>query len=189
MKPRPLHRNWSAFGFGCLLLAALSGLALADFDEGRGMESSEPFLRPLKVVSTSGNVRNAQALVGRQAGDTTLNWNGVGDPPMIVLDYGRDVGGIPIFSVTKVSGTPTLRAIYSEGQPFLLPNGDGAAPSGGGVVGGRVGNLSFVGNLGAGDLSRVNDYPLQGAGFIVHRLIQGGERFQAITLAAPGSIT
>jgi alpha-L-rhamnosidase len=188
MEPRPLHRNWSAFGFGCLLLAALSGMALAGFDEGQGMESPEPFLRPLKVVSTSGNVRNAQALVGRQAGDATLSWNGVGDPPLIVLDYGRDVGGIPIFNVTRVSGTPTLRAIYSEGQPFLLPNGDGAAPSGGGVVGGRVGNLSFVGNLGAGDLSRVNDYPLDGPAFIVHRLIQGGERWQAITMASPGSI-
>jgi alpha-L-rhamnosidase len=108
---------------------------------------------------------------------------------MIILDYGRDLGCIPVFDVVSVSGTPTLRAIYSEGQPFLLPSGDGAAPSGGGVTGGRVGNLSFVGNLGGGDLSRVNDYPLQGPRLIVHRLIQGGERWQAITLAAPGSLT
>jgi alpha-L-rhamnosidase len=104
---------------------------------------------------------------------------------MIILDYGRDLGCIPVFDVVSVSGTPTLRAIYSEGQPFLLPSGDGAAPSGGGVTGGRVGNLSFVGNLGGGDLSRVNDYPLQGPRLIVHRLIQGGERWQAITLARP----
>jgi alpha-L-rhamnosidase len=46
-----------------------------------------------------------------------------------------------------------------------------------------------VGNLGAGDLSRVNDYPLHGPTLIVHRLIQGGERWQALTLAEPGGVT
>jgi alpha-L-rhamnosidase len=147
-----------------------------------------PLMRPLQVESTSGQVANAEALLAGREGYATLTWNGQGEAPMIILDYGRDVGGIPVFEVLNISGTPTLRAIYSEGRPFLLPNGDGAAPSGGGVVGGRVGNLSFVGNLGAGDLSRVNDYPLERPGLIVHRLIQGGQRWQALTLAAPGSV-
>ena len=147
-------------------------------------------VRPLRVESTSGQVTNAQALVAGHHGFATLTWGGTGTAPMIILDYGRDVGGIPVFDVVSVSnGTPTLRVIYSEGQPYLLPSGDGAAPSGGGVVGGRVGNLSFVGNLGAGDLARVNDYPLSGPGLIVHRLIQGGERWEALTLTAPGSVT
>jgi hypothetical protein len=92
------------------------------------------------LESTSGQVSNAEALLAGHHGFATLTWGGVGSAPMIILDYGRDVGGIPVFDVVSVSGTPTLRAIYSEGQPFLLPNGDGAAPSGGGVVGGRVGN-------------------------------------------------
>lgn len=93
IKTRLLHLKLSAFGLGCLLLAALSGLALAGFDEGHRPKSSEPFLRPLEVVSTSGNVLNAEALVGGQSGDATLTWSGVGDPPLIVLDYGRVVGG------------------------------------------------------------------------------------------------
>ena len=177
-----------------LLLGVLSGHVLGDQDEFTEQDNdnanqNELLVRPLSVASTSGQVTNAQALVAGHQGYATLTWGGQGAAPMIILDYGRDVGGIPVFDVVSVSGTPTLRAIYSEGQPFLLPNGDGAAPSGGGVVGGRVGNLSFVGNLGAGDLSRVNDYPLQGPRLIVHRLIQGGERWQALTLAAPGSVT
>jgi alpha-L-rhamnosidase len=178
---------------GCLWLGALSfapSAALADDTAGIASYFNGPLVRPLSVESTSGQVTNADALTAGHYGFATLSWDGTGDAPLIVLDYGRDVGGIPIFDVVSVSnGTPTLRAIYSEGRPFLLPSGDGAAPSGGGVVGGRVGNLSFVGNLGAGDLSRVNDYPLSGPGLIVHRLIQGGERWEALTLAAPGSVT
>jgi hypothetical protein len=102
---------------------------------------SDQLVRPLRVESTSGQVTNAEALIAGHHGFATLAWGGDGSAPTIVLDYGRDVGGIPVFDVVSVSGTPTLRAIYSEGQPFLLPNGDAAAPSGGGVVGGRVGNL------------------------------------------------
>jgi alpha-L-rhamnosidase len=89
------------------------------------------------------------------------------------LDYGRDVGGLPVFEVSSVSGTLQLQAIYSESQQNLLPAGDGApgfpnAP---------------------GDPSRVDTYPVSGPGLIVNRLIQGGERFQAITLAASGTVT
>jgi alpha-L-rhamnosidase len=47
----------------------------------------------------------------------------------------------------------------------------------------------FVGDLGAGDLSRVDTYPVSRPGLIVNRLIQGGERFEALTLSAPGSVT
>jgi alpha-L-rhamnosidase len=46
---------------------------------------------------------------------------------MIILDYGRDVGGLPVFEVTNVSGTPKLQAFYSEAQANLLPAGDGAS--------------------------------------------------------------
>src|ERR1700737_3737816 len=40
-----------------------------------------------------------------------------------------------------------------------------------------------------GDPSRVNTYPLKGYERIVNRLVQGGERFQAVTLTSPGSVT
>ena len=63
MKARPLLQNLSTFGLGCLLLGTLSGSALADSSEDSGSESREPLLRPIKVVSTSGNVTNADALV------------------------------------------------------------------------------------------------------------------------------
>jgi alpha-L-rhamnosidase len=48
---------------------------------------------------------------------------------MIILDYGSDVGGIPVFEVTSVSSTPKLQAIYSETRKYLLPDGDGSAPT------------------------------------------------------------
>jgi len=50
-------------------------------------------------------------------------------------------------------------------------------------------SVSFVGDCGAGDLARADTYPVKSPGLIVNRLIQGGERFQAITLTAPGSVT
>jgi alpha-L-rhamnosidase len=143
------------------------------------LRGTGPLLRPLKVVSTSGNVSNAEALTAGQGGDAILSWSGQGSAPQIILDYGRDVGGLPFFEVSAVSGTPKLQAIYSESSQYLLPAGDGNSPAG----------VSFVGDCGAGDLARVDTYPVNRPGRIVNRLIQGGERFQAITLAAPGSVT
>jgi alpha-L-rhamnosidase len=130
-------------------------------------------LRPIKVVSTTGNVSNAEALVADGQGYTSLTMVQGGTAPMIILDYGHDVGGLPVFEVTSVSGTPKLQAIYSESQQNLLPAGDGApafpnAP---------------------GDPSRVDTYSVIGPAWILNRLVQGGERFEAITLAAPGTVT
>jgi alpha-L-rhamnosidase len=172
---------------GALWLGATSA-ALADI---AGFESRQigPLLRPLKVVSTTGNVQNAEALVEGRAGYTTLTWEGEGVAPQVVLDYGRDVGGIPVFEVISVSGTPQLQAVYSEALPYLLPDGDAAAP---GVVQDPAitqPEMSFVGNSGSGDLARLNTYLLRGPGLIVNRLIQGGQRFQAIGLSSPGSVT
>jgi hypothetical protein len=60
-KPQLLLQNFSAFGLGCLLLGTLTGSALAYSSGDSGSESGEPLLRPIKVVSTSGNVTNAEA--------------------------------------------------------------------------------------------------------------------------------
>ena len=49
--------------------------------------------------------------------------------------------------------------------------------------------FSFVGNASGADLSRADTYPVNHTGLIVNRLLQGGERFQALTLTAPGSVT
>ena len=40
-----------------------------------------------------------------------------------------------------------------------------------------------------GDPSRVDTYSVTGPAWILNRLVQGGERFEAITLAAPGTVT
>ena len=140
-------------------------------------------LRPISVVSTSGYVQNAEALVADHQGYATLTMVQGGAPPMIILDYGHDVGGLPVFDVSAVSGTPRLQAIYSEAKQWLFPTGDGSYPDGAEV------NVSYVGNCGAASLSRVNTYSPSGPGLIVSRLIQGGERFQALTLTTPGSVT
>src|SRR4051812_11150595 len=112
MKKPQLLQNFSAFGLGCLLLGTLSGPVLADSDDGPGQECRKPLLRPLSVVSTSGNVQNAEALVADHQGYATLTMVQGGTAPMVILDYGRDVGGLPAFEVSSVSGTPRLKAIY-----------------------------------------------------------------------------
>lgn len=173
IKTRSLLQNLNALGLGCLLLGTLSGSTLADSDDSSGPEPGQPLLRPIGVVSASGNVQHAEALVAGNGGYTILTWGGQGPAPMVILDYGRDVGGLPVFEVSSVSGTPQLQAIYSESQQNLLPAGDGApgfpnAP---------------------GDPSRVDTYPVSGPGLIVNRLVQGGERFEAITLVASGTVT
>src|SRR3954471_21077612 len=85
-------------------------------------------LKPVSVTST-GNVTNAQALVSGSGTATLTNVAGQA-PPMIVLDYGKEVGGLPFFGVSSVSPVApatsvTMRSGYSEAQQYLL----GAAPS------------------------------------------------------------
>jgi alpha-L-rhamnosidase len=113
IRKRPLRQNFSVLGIGCLLLGALCGPALAGGDDGpdgQSPEFQESPLRPIKVVSTTGDVRSADALVAKHEGYTTLTMVQGGIAPMIILDYGRDVGGIPIFStenLAKINGHDT----------------------------------------------------------------------------------
>ncbi|MEO6085794.1 MAG: alpha-L-rhamnosidase C-terminal domain-containing protein [Umezawaea sp.] len=130
-----------------------------------------PNVTPVAVARTAGNVTNAAALVSGGSGTATLTMTSGGPAPVILLDYGKDVGGFPYFTVTARSGSPVLRAAYSEGKQFMSAKGDGG------------------GAFNAGDKSRANSYTISGAGTITHRLIQGGQRFQEITLTSPGSVT
>lgn len=125
---------------------------------------------PTRIVSTSGDVTNADALAGG-TGVATLS-RAAGDPaPSIVLDYGQDLGGIPEFGVQAESGNPTLQAGYAEVQQFLTPAGDGGRP------------------FESGDPSRSDSYQVTAPGVITNPYIQGGERYQQITLQSPGSVT
>jgi len=68
------------------LLGALLTTAFADSDEGPGPQSRESLLRPVSVVSTSGNVTNADALVENHEGYATLRMVQGSIAPMIILD-------------------------------------------------------------------------------------------------------
>jgi alpha-L-rhamnosidase len=83
---------------------------------------------PVRITSTSGDVTNAQGLVDPSKGPATLSWNGSGAAPQVVLDYGREVGGLPFFNVGAVTpaGTATsvtLRSAYSETLGFMWTAG------------------------------------------------------------------
>jgi alpha-L-rhamnosidase len=92
-------------------------------------------------------------------------------PASIVLDYGHEVGGYPTFSVTSVTGTPTLEAGYSETKTQISAKGDGVSP------------------WASGDPSRYDTYAVSKPGVITNSQIQGGERYEQITLTTPGSIS
>ncbi|MGW2841348.1 alpha-L-rhamnosidase-related protein [Streptomyces sp. NPDC001493] len=137
---------------------------------------------PVSVVSTSGAVEGAQNLLcgggsnsggrpGRSGGTTTLTYVEGEAPPTILLDYGQEVGGQPYFTVSAASGSPTLKASYSEGAQYMGEDGDGSPP------------------WADGDPSRTDSYPVTGPGTITNPSAQGGERYQRITLTTPGRIT
>lgn len=139
---------------------------------------------PERIESSDGSVVDAASLL--RGGTTTLRAR-AGEPATVVLDYGRIVGGLPLFEITAVTGQPTLTVVYSQALPWLLPDGDGPAPGKPGATRAAPKEISFVGVAGAADLSRVETIALR-AGRIVGRLVQGGQRFQALVLHGVGSV-
>ncbi len=89
----------------------------------------------------------------------------------LVLDYGKDVGGLPEFAVAATSGNPQLETGYSETQQYISPTGDGG--------------LAF----GSGDPHRYDIYTVTQSGTITNRFVQGGERYEELSLLSPGSVT
>ncbi|HEV3355390.1 MAG TPA: alpha-L-rhamnosidase C-terminal domain-containing protein [Pseudonocardiaceae bacterium] len=176
-----------ALSIGVAIVSASAMLALpanassgSGFDVGpanpnwqRYVESSSAQLDyPVRVVSTAGSVTNPNALLhnGSSAG-TTLTATSGGTAPSIVLAYGKDIGGVPEFGVTAETGTPTMTAGYAEALRFLTPNGDGGRP------------------FESGDSARGDSYAISATGLLSNKFIQGGERYQQITLTSPGSVT
>ena len=91
--------------------------------------------KPVRVNAVSGGVTNADGLVDPAKGPARLTYSGTGPVPTIILDYGREVGGLPFFTASSVSpGSVTLRAAYSEAREFLWTPGSStlalAAPAG-----------------------------------------------------------
>jgi alpha-L-rhamnosidase len=130
-----------------------------------------PNVCPTAIHSTSGTVTGAQNLVCGRSGGATLTMTSGGPAPTIVLDYGREMGGLPYFDVSAESGSPKLEAGYSEGLNYLSATGDGATP------------------WAEGDSSRADTYTVTGPGTITNPAVQGGERYEEITLTSPGTVT
>jgi hypothetical protein len=133
---------------------------------------SSAVVSPVRVVSASGTVSDAAALVRPGGGSTTLTYAPGGTAPVIVLDYGKEVGGFPKFQIDAFSGVPVLHVAYSETLANLSSIGD-LAPN------------SFM----SGNPLRVDELPVTSTGVLRSPGLQGGERYEMLTLDSPGSVT
>jgi alpha-L-rhamnosidase len=131
---------------------------------------------PVRIVSTSGSVENAEGVLCNGVMGTTISVS-PGSTATIVLDYGRNVGGIPYFDVASVSGSIELKASYSETDRYLGENGDGSAPPA----------QSF--GTGEGDPRRYDSYVVEKAGLVTNYYNQGGQRYQLLTVRGSGTLT
>jgi hypothetical protein len=129
--------------------------------KGYVLGDGKPTASPLRIASTSGAVSNAEGLVDPSKGPARISWDGTGVAPTILLDYGREVGGLPFFNVGAVTPaggatSVTLRAGYSETREFMWTYGNTtlSAPSAVGDVNIKVGG---VGNFVVGGKLRVDD--------------------------------
>jgi len=132
---------------------------------------------PVAVVSSDGQVRNPAALLGRGHGATTLTRTSADTGPTdVILDYGQDVGGLPYFVVSSETGGPDLHVSYSEAGTYAgQPDGDTNPTTG----------IPRPGE----DPHRYDDYTPTGAGTVRASLVQGGERYERISLTTPGTVT
>jgi hypothetical protein len=128
-------------------------------------------VRPVRVFRVVGAVKNPNGLSAAGSGVTTLTYSPGGRAPSLVLDYGQEVGGRATFDVGAGSGT-TLQANYSETLRNL--GNDGAAS---------------VAAFNSGNGLRTDRFALTGPGVVTAALIQGGERYEQVTLATPGTVT
>jgi alpha-L-rhamnosidase len=126
---------------------------------------------PTAVRSTAGTVSGASTLLCGGSADATLTMVSGGTAPVIVYDYGKEVGGTPYFYVSSESGSPTLQAGYSESSLYISATGGDASP------------------WAEGDPNRYDDYTVTGTGTITNQYVQGGERYEEITLTTPGTVT
>lgn len=129
--------------------------------------------QPCRVSPVSVYYKNDGVIIGDN-GEITLNYGLVGQAPMVILDYGQDVGGYTRFSY--YGATPNLlQASYSESLNNLSAIGDGAFSS------------ALLAN--SGDPLTFQMIPVIGNGSYQGSQLQGGFRYQRIVLNLPGTIT
>jgi hypothetical protein len=125
-------------------------------------------VRPVSVVRTHGSVTNPGALTGQSSGSTVLTVPSGGSPAVVVVDFGKEVGGNPFVTVSATSATSaTLGVATSEALPFLSrgTNGLYSNDNGSAISFSVTGPRSYTGGL------------------------RGGFRFAAIQLSSPGTLT
>ena len=129
--------------------------------------------QPCRISPVSLYYTNDGVTIGDN-GEITLNYALGGQAPMVILDYGQDVGGYTRFSY--YGATPNLlQASYSESSNNLSAIGDGAFSS------------ALLAN--SGDPLTFQMIPVIGNGSFQGSQLQGGFRYQRIVLNLPGTIT
>lgn len=171
-------------GMGAVAALLLCTATAAQADGGRSADWRRYVLgpdgtdvRPVRVASVSGEVSNARALSRDGRGLTTLTMRAGGPAPVIVLDYGVDVGGLPYLDVASVDGTPTIRASFSESGRYIDADGDN----------GGLGPCCGLAPP-AAEPFRYNEFSPSGPGLLKTTFQQGGQRFERITLTTPGTV-
>lgn len=123
-------------------------------------------LRPAKVVSSTGVTNPENAKTGESI---TLTYPAGGTAPSIVLDYGQIVGGYPQFQVTALEGAPTLNTTFTEAFTYV-------------DTGDQTPYLET-----ALEPARSMNYSLISPSFVRNQLLQGGQRYQKLSLTSPGT--
>ena len=131
-----------------------------------------PIARPVRIVSISGSIVNADALLTPKAGRAAVLTRSADDtkPTNIVLDYGMEVGGVPTFDIVAASRTPKLKASYSELLSYVGVDGD-------------------HGGTHSADPHRYDIYTVTKPDMIMNKYVQGGQQYQMISLTTPGSVS
>jgi hypothetical protein len=161
-------------GSAAAVAQRLSRYPISESPSWRGYDEApaQALVRPARVIQVAGDVTNPQALANPSSGQTsTLTYAPGGTPPSLILDYGKDVGGYPTFDVASTSGT-TLQASYSETLRNMASDG-----------------ATSVGLFQSGNGQRTDSFQVLGPGAVRASLIQGGERYEKVTLTMPGSVT
>lgn len=122
-------------------------------------------VRPVSVVRTHGSVTNAAALTGQGSGSAVLTATS-DSPAIVVLDFGKEVGGNPYVTVSSATSA-TVSVATSEALPFLTraTNGMYANDNGSPITFSVTGPRTYTGGL------------------------RGGFRFAAVQLSSPGTVT
>ena len=129
--------------------------------------------QPCTVRPVSLYYKNDGVTIGDN-GEITLTYGLGSQAPMVILDYGQDVGGYTRFSY--YGATPNLlQASYSESLSNLTAIGDGALSS------------ALLAN--SGDPWTFQIVPVLGNGSWQGSQLQGGFRYQRIVLNLPGTVT